>query len=117
MHAVCATANICQADGRKQRRPLRKTCRSYFEGFLGGEGRRLGREATREEKYTSEKKKKKKKALAQARAAMEKYYFMRGNTGAHPENSDAVKTRLSVRHEGLHETGGTLRGGRSNPVG
>lgn len=57
MHAVCATANICQADGRKQRRPLRKTCRSYFEGFLGGEGRRLGREATREEKYTSEKKK------------------------------------------------------------
>lgn len=50
-------------------------------------------------------------------AAMEKYYFMRGNAGAHPENSDAVKTRLSVRHEGLHETGGTLRGGRSNPVG
>lgn len=41
---VCATANICQADGRKQRWPLRKICRSYFEGFQRGEGRRLGEE-------------------------------------------------------------------------
>lgn len=58
------------------------------------------------------------KVLAQKKAAMEKYwYFMHRNTTTHLKKSRRWKNKTERKVQGLHETGGTLRGGRSTPMG
>lgn len=95
-YTLCATANISQADRRKQRRPLRKPAVRTLKNSK--EERKGDRERELRERgiiYLREN-------AGSSKAAMEKYwYFMHGNTTTHLEKHRRCKNKAEREAQGV----------------